>query len=122
MNILLGINGSGKSNFLKAIDLLYEIIAGNGLENIFLKKWSGFAPVANFNSDTKDYIKLSFEFNKDAINKNNRIRGFQFQTNPIYDLTMGFQRYPQESQQVYFKSTEPVLSQISGRDFILFLP
>ena len=38
LNILLGINGSGKSNFLKAIELLYEIIAGNGLENIFLKK------------------------------------------------------------------------------------
>lgn len=159
VNILLGINGSGKSNFLKAIDLLYEIIAGNGLENIFLKKWSGFDPVANFNSDTKDYIKLSFEFNKNTINKNNRIRGFQFQTNPIYDLTIckvgatsyylkeklysqspdkdeddfiymemnnaqgiistreagkvGFQRYPQESQQLYFKSTEPVLSQIS---------
>jgi predicted ATPase len=157
VNILLGINGSGKSNFLKAIDLLYEIIAGNGLENIFLKKWSGFDTVANFNSDTKDDIKLSFEFSHDAINKNNGRKGFQFKTNLIYDLTIckigatsyylkeklyaqkldeddfiymdmnnaqgiistweagkvGFQRYPQESQQVNFKSTEPVLSQIS---------
>ena len=31
-NILLGINGSGKSNFLKAIRFLYESIAGNGFK------------------------------------------------------------------------------------------
>ncbi len=31
VNILLGINGSGKSNFLKAIQLLYESIIGPGL-------------------------------------------------------------------------------------------
>lgn len=157
VNILLGINGSGKSNLLKAIALLYEIIAGNGLEKTFLKKWSGFDAVANFNEDTKDYIKLGFEFSKDAIHQNHDRRGFQFKTNPIYELTIfkagstsyylkeklycrsddqddfifmdmnnaqgvistreegkvGFQRYPQESQQVNFKSTEPVLSQIS---------
>lgn len=38
INILLGINGSGKSNFLKAIHLLQESIAGKGLEKIFLKE------------------------------------------------------------------------------------
>jgi len=32
INILVGINGSGKSNFLKAIYLLQESIVGNGLE------------------------------------------------------------------------------------------
>jgi AAA15 family ATPase/GTPase len=37
INILVGINGSGKSNFLKAIHLLYESIVGNGLESVFLK-------------------------------------------------------------------------------------
>ncbi len=35
INILVGINGSGKSNFLKAIHLLQEGIVGNGLENFF---------------------------------------------------------------------------------------
>ncbi|MCP4702662.1 MAG: AAA family ATPase, partial [Gammaproteobacteria bacterium] len=30
INILLGINGSGKSNFLKAIQLLHDSIIGNG--------------------------------------------------------------------------------------------
>ena len=83
VNILLGINGSGKSNFIKAIQLLYESIIGNGLEELFLKKWSGFNTVANFNDDGKDYIKLLFEFDKDAINK---ITGYFFQTNPIYEI------------------------------------
>ena len=53
INILLGINGGGKSNFLKAIHLLQESIAGNGLEKIFLKEWGGFASVANFNQEEK---------------------------------------------------------------------
>ena len=157
LNILLGINGSGKSNFLKAIELLYEILAGNGLEKIFLKKWSGFDTVANFNGALQDEIKLSFEFNKEALNNIGHRQGYQFKANPIYEIAIckagttsyylkeklysqppgenefifmemnnargiistwekdrvGIQRYPQAHQQVNFKSTEPVLSQIS---------
>lgn len=159
VNILLGINGSGKSNFLKAIQLLYESIIGNGLEEVFLKKWSGFNTVANFNDDGKDYIKLSFEFDKDAIKKITSQEGYQFPTNPTYEIEIsklgqtayylkeklsapsiregetdfifmemdngrgiistreegkvGIQRYPQENKKLTFKSTEPVLRQIS---------
>jgi len=159
VNILLGINGSGKSNFLKAIQLLYESIIGNGLEELFLKKWSGLNAVANFNDDGKDYIKLSFEFDKDAIKKITSQEGYLFPTNPIYEISIykvgqtsyylkeklsapsiregetdfifmemdngrgiistreegkvGIQRYPQENKKLSFKSTEPVLRQIS---------
>jgi predicted ATPase len=56
INILVGINGSGKSNFLKAIHLLAESIVGNGLEKIFLQQWSGFHSVINFNQGKKNYI------------------------------------------------------------------
>jgi len=154
INILLGINGSGKSNFLKAIQLLYESVIGKGLEKIFLKDWSGFNSVVNFNNDEKDYIKLSFEFDKDAIGN-----GYRFPSNPIYEIKIfksgatsyylkeklysesiksgendfiymemdngqgiistrekgkiGIQKYPQESKQIVFRSTEPVLRQIS---------
>jgi len=83
INILLGINGSGKSNFLKAIQLLHESIIGNGFEKIFLKDWSGFNAVVNFNNAGNDYIKLSFEFDKDAIGKVMNKGGYQFPTNPI---------------------------------------
>jgi chromosome segregation ATPase len=37
INVLIGINGSGKSNFLKAIRLLYDSIAGEGFEKTFLR-------------------------------------------------------------------------------------
>lgn len=161
INILLGINGSGKSNFLKAIQLLYESIVGNGFEQLFLGAWGGFDTVANFNQDEKDYIKLTFEFDKNAVN---RVDGFQFGNNPIYEVAIfrvggtsyylqeklysermetddgdliflemknlrgvistreegevGLQKYPSHGgqptgEQLTFKSTEPVLRQIS---------
>ncbi|MDM8542514.1 AAA family ATPase [Desulfococcaceae bacterium HSG9] len=166
INILLGINGSGKSNFLKAIQLVYESIIGNGLEKLFLKNWSGFDSVANFNNDAQDYIKLAVEFNKNSINHITHNQGFQFPTNPIYEIKIfksgatsyylkeklfsksikadendfiymemdntqgiisthergkvGFQKYPQASKQITFKSTEPVLRQISDPE--IFYP
>ena len=86
VNVVLGINGSGKSNFLKAIQLIYDSIIGNGLEKIFLAKWSGFNAVANVNNEETDYIKLSVEFDKNAINKITNREGFIFKANPIYDI------------------------------------
>jgi predicted ATPase len=84
-NILLGINGSGKSNFIKAIKFLYESIAGNGLEKIFLKDWSGFTSVANFSGTQSDIIKLTYEFDHEVINKiiNNK---YQFYKDPVYEI------------------------------------
>ena len=68
VNVLVGINGSGKSNFLKAITFLYESIAGGGLEKIFLKDWGGFNTVANFNEFLSNSIKIIYEFDAAAIN------------------------------------------------------
>jgi AAA15 family ATPase/GTPase len=41
--ILVGINGSGKSNLLKAIRLLQEGISGN-LKNLIYDTWGGIGP------------------------------------------------------------------------------
>jgi predicted ATPase len=87
-NILVGINGSGKSNFLKAIRFLYESISGKGLEKIFLKDWSGFNTVANFNESKSDTIKLSYEFDCDVINRVVNERGYKFQNNLVYEITI----------------------------------
>jgi len=87
-NVLVGINGSGKSNFIKAIRLLYESIVGEGFEKIFMKDWSGFNFVANFNETNADYIKLSYEFDKDLISKMSKNQGFKFSKDPIYELTI----------------------------------
>lgn len=88
VNILLGINGSGKSNFLKAIRFLYESISGNGLEKIFLKDWGGFASVANFTKSPADIIRIIYEFDKDSINKIVRGNKFCFKNDPIYEITI----------------------------------
>jgi predicted ATPase len=86
INILVGINGSGKSNFLRAIRLLFEGIAGEGFEKIFLKDWSGFSSVANFNGNQKEYIKITYEFDKTAINKAINSKGYNFKSNPVYEI------------------------------------
>ena len=87
-NILLGINGSGKSNFLKAIRFLYESIAGNGLEKIFLKDWGGFNTVANFSETQAEFIKITYEFDKNIINKVINGKGYHFTKNPVYEITI----------------------------------
>lgn len=165
INILVGINGSGKSNFLKAIYLLRESVAGEGFEKIFLRDWSGFRNVRNFSDAEGDKpIRLTFVFDKDAINEAVNHQGFQFPFNPIYQITInpvgstayylkesifyvdsnplglkiplklmemenasGFisihqngqssvQNYTQGNSSIGFKTTEPVLRQISEPD------
>ncbi len=86
VNILVGINGSGKSNFLKAIRFLYESISGKGLEKIFLKDWGGFNTVANFNESKSNTIKLVYEFDYHVINKVINNNGYKFKNNPIYEI------------------------------------
>jgi len=130
VNILLGINGSGKSNFLNSIRLLYESVIGDGLEN-FINKNGGLESLKNFNAEKKDDIKLSFEFDKEVIKKATQQKGYEFRINPIYDITIKSDitsYYLQEDLhytntvsfmqktiylcQLLFKQTESVLRQI----------
>ena len=85
VNILVGINGSGKSNLLKAIKLLFEGIAGEGFKKTFLEDWGGFSSVANFSSET-NFIKLSFEFDANKVNEITSNKGYIFEGNPIYEI------------------------------------
>lgn len=62
VNLLVGINGSGKSNFLKAIRLLHEAVAGKGLENLLLKEWGGLDEITNLSGGRSSVIKLTYEF------------------------------------------------------------
>ena len=162
INILVGINGSGKSNFIRAIKLLYDSVIGEGFEKIFLKDWSGFDLVANFSNTQADFIKVTYEFDGKAIKKAVNNQGYIFIENPIYEILIhrsgatsyyleekiycesreagknpfsflemknakgsistrenkiiGLQYYPQESNEVTFKTQELILRQISDPD------
>ena len=88
INILVGINGSGKSNFIKAIKLLYDSVIGEGFEKTFLKDWSGFDLVANFNKSQSDFIRITYEFDGQAIKKIVGGKGFVFRSNLFYEITI----------------------------------
>jgi len=88
VNILVGINGSGKSNFIRAIRLLYESVIGNGFENTFVKDWSGFDLVSNFSNTQSDFIKVTYEFDKNAVKRAVEGQGYNFPKNPIYEITI----------------------------------
>lgn len=70
INMLLGINGSGKTSFLNAIRLMYEGVCGNGFENLFQLEWGGFNDVVNANGiQIPKTIELTYVFDYKALKK-----------------------------------------------------
>ncbi|HRG90320.1 MAG TPA: AAA family ATPase, partial [Chitinophagales bacterium] len=64
-NVLIGINGSGKSNFFKALQLLKESIAGIGTSKLINDTWGG-SPKVKFLGSNKvlDTFSLSYVFSE----------------------------------------------------------
>jgi predicted ATPase len=87
VNVLLGINGTGKSNFIKAVKLLREAIAGDGLSSL-VSGWGGFGEIVNFFNLDTDTIKLSFQFDREIIRRVLNNGGHHFPSDPIYELTL----------------------------------
>lgn len=87
VNLLLGINGSGKTSFINALRVLVEGVCGDGLERLFLEKWNGFNQIVNFNGDrTAPYIQLTYEFDYDKINQVTPAANFH--SNVFYRITI----------------------------------
>lgn len=112
-NVLVGINGSGKSNFMKAIQLLYEGVVGKeGLENLINKKWGGFMSFANCVDREVKIVKISYEFDRKIISKIRKIRGYNFHANPIYEIKihkLGEANY-YFSESIYNKNEKDIIS------------
>jgi predicted ATPase len=70
VNILIGINGSGKSNFLRAIELLCETTVGGGLHKLFQQKWGGFDSVKYLNGSNNNFIGFIYEFDFNTKDNN----------------------------------------------------
>jgi predicted ATPase len=88
VNILIGINGTGKSNFIKAIQLLYESIVGEGMEKLFSQNWGGFSNVVNFHEEDISEISIEYEFNYQSLLNTLSHAGFQFKQNPYYKIVI----------------------------------
>ncbi|MHA1721082.1 MAG: AAA family ATPase [Promethearchaeota archaeon] len=96
-NVLIGINGSGKTNFLKAIKLLYEGVAGIGLKNLIIDNWGGFENIyfSDFENEKKDkkQFVIEYELDKDVISK----FGYTFKQDFFYKIIVhknpGFSNY-----------------------------
>ena len=84
-NILVGINGTGKSNFIKAIRLLQEGIKGN-FEKLFSHKWSGFSGVPNFINPDASEIKISYHFDHFKVVKQKINGSNEENNNLIFDI------------------------------------
>jgi predicted ATPase len=85
-NILVGINASGKSNFIKAIEFLYESVAGVGFEKIVNQYWGGVATILNCSENDVDKISIEYTFDKDILKNQFSYNGFDFPDNPIYTI------------------------------------
>ncbi len=86
-NLLLGINGSGKTSFINALRLLYEGISGSGIENLIQSQWGGFYQIVNCTGREKtNEIQITYVFDFDEVNTFGNSKKF---TSPVfYQLTI----------------------------------
>ena len=86
INALVGINGSGKSNFLKAISVLKAVVVEGGLSELIINQWGGFDAVC-FSGKTNHpdpRIELEFEFDKDDL----QAFGYKFYQPVFYQIRL----------------------------------
>lgn len=94
-NILIGINGSGKTNFLKAIKLLKEGVAGSGLSKLILDSWGGFDNIYFRDLEDKvgqQQITIEYLLDAEAVHKSGSFikdekkMGFTFRDDIYYKI------------------------------------
>jgi predicted ATPase len=61
VNVLVGINGSGKSNFIRAIELLNSGLRDGGLKKLINGKWGGVDAIRFSSISRSPQIALDFE-------------------------------------------------------------
>ena len=85
-NILIGINGSGKSNFLKAIKLLKEGIGGKGYKGIINDDFGGYTSIYNLTKKENLPIEITYEFDSEILSKYNLNSHFHVYQNLFYKI------------------------------------
>lgn len=86
VNILVGVNGSGKTSFLNAITLLYEGIAGGGLSNLF-RQWGTYNSIVNAcGEDKPECFSITYVFDAVALRK--IVSASPFKNDVYYTVTV----------------------------------
>ena len=86
VNILVGINGSGKTSFLNALTLLHEGIVGGGLSPLF-RQWGTYNSIVNACGEQKpDCFSITYVFDADALKK--LVPASPFKTDVYYKITV----------------------------------
>jgi len=86
INILLGVNGSGKTSFLNALTVLFEGIVGNGLSELF-RQWGSYSSIINAcGEDKPDCFSLSFLFDSKVLKS--LVPSSPFQNDVHYTITV----------------------------------
>lgn len=83
LNVLVGINGAGKSNFIKAFQVLKATIIEGALADLILNRWGGFDSMMYSGGnktfeDGNDTVELEFQFDGTTMDF-----GYHFQE-PVY--------------------------------------
>lgn len=87
LNILLGINGSGKTSFINMLRLLCEGIAGDGVEKLIQSQWGGFSQIVNCTGRKETpTVELTYVFNEKEVNGYNSSANFHSQI--YYKITI----------------------------------
>lgn len=83
LNALVGINGAGKSNMIKALQVLKAVINDGDMSNLFINQWGGFDAVMFMgNTDPKASIQIEYEFNPNVLGQ----YGYRFQEPVFYRI------------------------------------
>lgn len=116
INALIGINGTGKSNFIKALQLLKATVTEGALPDLILNQWGGFDAMFFAGNDLRYTCKVElgfeFEFGND----------FFFDNEPLY-YDISFERVGSNqnysiSEELYSKNKDgDVLEKYMSRNY-----
>lgn len=83
-NFLIGINGSGKSNLIKAFKLLKATLVEGELEKLIINRWGGFDAIcfSGIEPDADQQFSLQFEFDPSVLGE----YGYKFQDAVFYEI------------------------------------
>lgn len=83
LNVLVGINGAGKSNLIKALQVLKAVITDGEMSELVINKWGGFDAVQYLGTDKQDSgITIEYEFDPNILGQ----YGYHFQEPVFYKI------------------------------------